>query len=146
VPVTPEGTVLDAQAAANRGFSGLHGWMSAAESVWNANAESGTMTLSERWNYHNELGAQFPIAPLRVLYAASGTVPAACVIRESPAVIEHKLYWSSFANEGEALYLASILNSEVARSRTAALQSRGQWGARDFDKVVGREESFEAPG
>ena len=107
MPVTPEGTVLDAQAAANRGFSGLHGWMSAAESVWNANAESGTMTLSERWNYHNELGAQFPIAPLRVLYAASGTVPAACVIRESPAVIEHKLYWSSFANEGEALYLAS---------------------------------------
>jgi transposase len=51
-------------------------------------------------------------------------------------VIEHKLYWSSFAAENEALYLAAVLNSETARSRTAALQSRGQWGARDFDKVL----------
>ena len=55
---------------------------------------------------------------------------------ESSAVIEHKLYWSSVANENEGLYLASILNSETVRSRTAGLQSRGQWGARDFDKVV----------
>ena len=36
VPVTPQGTVLDAEAAANRGFSGLHGWMSDAEAIWNA--------------------------------------------------------------------------------------------------------------
>jgi hypothetical protein len=35
--------------------------MTAAESVWNANAESGSMKLIERWNYHNELGAQFPL-------------------------------------------------------------------------------------
>jgi hypothetical protein len=32
--------------------------------------------------------------------------------------------------------LTAILNSETSRSRTASLQSRGQWGARDFDKVV----------
>jgi hypothetical protein len=81
VPVTSDGAVLDAQAAANRGFSGLHGWMAAAEAVWSANAESGTMTLVERWNYHNELGAQFPVSALRVVYAASGTVPAACLLR-----------------------------------------------------------------
>ena len=37
-------------------------------------------------------------------------------------------------------YLAAILNSETARSRVAHLQSRGQWGARDFDKVI-----FELP-
>jgi hypothetical protein len=136
VSVTMDGAVLDAQAAANRGYSGLHGWMTAAEAVWNANAESGTMKLVERWNYHNELGAQFPMAALRVVYAASGTIPAACLLRASSAVIEHKLYWSAVANESEALYLAAILNSETVRSRTAGLQSRGQWGARDFDKVV----------
>ncbi len=94
------------------------------------------MTLVERWNYHNELGAQFPLSPLRVVYAASGTIPAACLLRAMPSVIEHKLYWSSFADDDEALYLAAILNSEAARSRIAGLQSRGQWGARDFDKVI----------
>jgi hypothetical protein len=29
-----------------------------------------------------------------------------------------------------------LLNSETARSRVAALQARGQWGARHFDKVM----------
>ena len=33
VPVTAQGAVLDAEAAANRGYSGLHGWMSAAEAT-----------------------------------------------------------------------------------------------------------------
>ena len=51
VPVTDKGIVLDAEAAANRGFDGLHGWMSKAERVWNGNAESGSMTLIGRWNY-----------------------------------------------------------------------------------------------
>jgi SAM-dependent methyltransferase len=135
VPVAADGTVLDAQAAANRGYSGLHGWMTAAESVWNANAESGTMKLVGRWNYHNELGAQFPLASLRVVYSKAGTLPAACLVRDQ-SVIDHKLYWSAPTAEGEAYYLSAILNSETARSRTAGLQSRGQWGARDFDKVI----------
>ena len=36
----------------------------------------------------------------------------------------------------EAQYLEAVLNSETARARVAHLQSRGQWGARDFDKVM----------
>jgi hypothetical protein len=135
VPVTTKGEVLDAQAAANRGYSGLRGWMSKAEAVWNANSESGEMKLKDRWNYHNELSSQFPLAPLRVVYSKAGTLPAACIVRTS-SVIDHKLYWSAFAQEQEALYIEAILNSETARSRIAALQSRGQWGARDFDKVM----------
>jgi SAM-dependent methyltransferase len=136
VPVTAKGEILNAEAAANRGYDGLHGWMRKAEAVWTTNAESGTMTLVQRWNYHNELGAQFPIAPMRVVYAKAGTLPAACIIRDTSFVIDHKLYWSSSASELEAGYLASIFNSETARSRTENLQSRGQWGARDFDKVI----------
>ena len=135
-PVTASGLVLNAEAAANRGFGGLHGWMRQAEAVWKANAESGTMTLTGRWNYHNELGAQFPIAPIRFVYAASGTNPAACVLRDTSAVIEHVLYWSAPPGEEEAHYLAAILNSETARSRAEQYQSRGQWGARHFDKVM----------
>jgi SAM-dependent methyltransferase len=115
-PITPDGTVLDAQAAANRGYSGLHGWMTAAEAVWNANAESGTMKLVERWNYHNELGAQFPLARLRVVYAKAGTLPAACLIR-GQFTIDHMLYWTSPSSEEEGSYLVAILNSETARAR-----------------------------
>ena len=33
VPVTAQGAILDAEAAANRGYAGLHGWMSAAELI-----------------------------------------------------------------------------------------------------------------
>ncbi len=110
--------------------------MTAAEAVWNDNAESGTMKLVERWNYHNELGAQFPIGPIRVVYAASGTIPAACLLRESEAIVEHGLYWSNVSTEAEGSYLTAILNSETVRARVAALQARGQWGARHFDKVV----------
>jgi len=136
LPVSERGDVLNAEAAANRGFDGLHGWMRRAEALWRANAESGSMTLTGRWNYHNELGAQFPIAPLRVLYAASGTLPAACLLRDSRAVVEHMLYWMAPADENEGRYLTAILNSETARARAEQYQARGQWGARHFDKVM----------
>jgi hypothetical protein len=135
VPVTAQGAVLDAQAAANRGYSGLHGWMSAAEAIWNANAESGPMTLTDRWNYHNELGAQFPVPRLRVVYAKAGTLPAACLVRDQ-ATIDHMLYWWTPRSETEGYYLIAVLNSETSRARVAEMQSRGQWGARHFDKVM----------
>jgi hypothetical protein len=135
VPTTADGEILDAETAARRSYAGLHGWMTAAEAIWNANAGSGSMTLTGRWNFHNELGAQFPVPPLRVLYAKAGTLPAACLVRDR-SVIDHMLYWSAPAGEDEGHYLAGILNSETARQRTASLQARGQWGARHFDKVM----------
>jgi hypothetical protein len=135
IPVNGDGTVLDAKKAADRGFRGIIGWMQAAEKLWNASAYS-NLTLVERWNYHNELGAQFPVPPLRVVYAASGTLPAACVVRDDRAVVEHALYW--FAPEGleEAHYLSVILNSDAGRGAVARLQAVGQFGARHFDKVM----------
>ena len=51
-------------------------------------------------------------------------------------MIEHKLYWAAVETEEEAHYLEAILNSEAARLRVAPLQSRGQWGARDLDKLM----------
>jgi hypothetical protein len=135
VPVSDRGTLLDAKAASDRGHGGLHDWMRQAEETWRTLGRNGR-TLVQRWNYHNELSVQFPIPPLRIVYAKAGTLPAACVLRDEHAVIDHKLYWSKPASASEAHYLAAILNSEMARSRVAKLQSRGQWGARDFDKVM----------
>lgn len=136
VPVDEKGEALSAEAAANRGFDGLHGWMRKAEALWNAHAESGSMTLTGRWNYHNELGAQFPIAPLRIVYAKAGTLPAACLLRGQRGVIDHMLYWMAPTDENEGRYLIAILNSETARARAEQYQARGQWGARHFDKVM----------
>ena len=66
VPVSSNGKVLDAKLATDSGFSGLAGWLRSAESAWNESSR-GAMTLTERWNYHNELGAQFPIPRLRMV-------------------------------------------------------------------------------
>jgi hypothetical protein len=134
VPVTAQGAVLDAEAAANRGYSGLHGWMSGAEAIWNAHRPS-EISLIQQYDYYGKLSAQFPIARLRVVYAKAGTLPAACLVRDA-SVIDHMLYWSAPHSENEAYYLSTILNSEVARARVAAIQARGQWGARHFDKVM----------
>jgi hypothetical protein len=135
VPVTPRGAVLDAEAAASRGFSGLHGWMSAAERIWTEHRPS-EISLIQQFDYYGKLSAQFPIPRLRVVYAASGTIPAACLLRGSEAVIEHAIYWAQASSESEGQYLVALLNSETARARVAEMQARGQWGARHFDKVM----------
>ncbi len=135
IPVTERGIMLDAQAAANRGLGGLHGWLSKAERTFSQYTKS-NRSLSDQLNYINQLSAQFPIAPMRVVFAKAGTLPAACLVRDPRAVIDHLLYWMTPGNEAEGRYLSVILNSETARSRAADYQARGQWGARHFDKVM----------
>lgn len=135
IPVTDQGAILDSQAAATRGYSGLPAWMRAAEHVWDQD-RAADMTLVEQFDYYGKLGSQFPIAPLRVLYAASGTIPAAVLLRDNHAVVEHVLYWSEVSAEHEGHFLTALFNAEVTRQRVEALQARGQWGARHFDKVV----------
>ena len=49
---------------------------------------------------------------------------------------DHTLYWAKVDSKQEGLYLLAILNSETARHLAEHLQSRGQWGARHFDKVI----------
>lgn len=128
-------TMLDAQGASAQGHARLHDWLSQAEALWQTHGSSG-LSLAQRWNYHNGLTAQFPTAPLRVLYTKGGSQPAACVLRDAACVIDHMLYWMVPNSEAEALYLTAILNSEALRVRAAAFQARGQFGARHFDKVV----------
>jgi hypothetical protein len=110
--------------------------MRQAEALWTENSESQRMTLAGRWNYHNELGAQFPLASLRVVYAKAGSRPASCILRDDHGVIDHMLYWMDVASEAEGHYLTAILNSETARERAERYQARGQFGARHFDKVM----------
>jgi hypothetical protein len=135
IPVTSEGAVLDSEGAANRGYGGLHAWMKKAEEVWDANRSS-SISLIGQLDYYGKLGAQFPLSPLRVVYAKSGTIAAACIVRDATPAIDHMLYWAPVQNEKEAHYLTGLLNSETTRCRVASLQARGQFGARHFDKVM----------
>jgi hypothetical protein len=127
--------LLDSVTALSAGYSNLAGWLKQAETLWERHGVS-NMSLLDRWNYHNGLSGQFPTTPVRVLFAASGTLPCAVVLLDRQAVVEHKLYWAPVATIEEGRYLAGILGSEAARKKVERLQSRGQWGARDFDKVM----------
>ncbi len=133
--MTAKGEVLDAEAAANRGYDGLFGWMRKAEAVWNEHrsTESG---FAQQLNHYGKLSVQFPLATLRVVYAKAGTQPTAGVLHSGSQLIDHMLYWCAPPTEQEAAFLAAFLNSETMRVRAEQFQARGQWGARHFDKVM----------
>lgn len=111
-------------------------WWRRAETIWEAHRSSGRMSLIERIDYQKGLSNQFPIAPLRVVYTASGMHLAAALVRDSNAVVEHGLYWGIVKTIEEARYLEAILNSELVGIRVRPLQARGQFGPRHFDKYI----------
>ncbi len=134
-----ERRLMDAAEAQRAGYRHLAGWMEAAERLWREYGRSG-LSFVEQLDYYGKLSAQFPAPAIRVLYSKAGTLPAAAVLTDTAGVIDHKLYWAAAGSPEEARYLIGVLNSETARQRVAHLQSRGQWGARDFDKLM-----FELP-
>lgn len=94
------------------------------------------MSLIERWDYQHELMAQLPPASLRVIYSRSGAFTAAALLQSKDAIVNDVLYWASVGSKMEAEYLLAVLNSETVRGRVENLQSRGQWGARHFHRVM----------
>jgi hypothetical protein len=129
------GDLLSSDMAARRGFPGLSRWLAQVEALWQCHGK-GTRSFLAQLDFFGQLSGQFPLAPLRVVYSKAGTLPAAAILRNPRAVIDHKLYWAAVTDEAEAYYLAAILNSETIRVRAEQWQSQGQWGARDFDKVA----------
>ena len=127
--------LLDATKAASRGYPRLARWLEKTEKLWELYNRS-AMSHKERIDYHGELSCQFPIAPIRVVYSASGTNLASCVVQDEKTIIESKLYWSAMDSLEEAHYLCGIFNSEVLRAGVEPYQSQGQWGARDIHKYV----------
>lgn len=135
VPVTDGGDRIDARVAAQRGWLRLADWMQRAEELWNTRS-AGARTLMNRWDFQRALTGQFPPKTLRVIYGKAGMQPAACLVSDPRGVIDHKLYWAAVDTLAEGRYLTAILNSETARARIAHMQSRGEQGARDFDKLM----------
>jgi hypothetical protein len=135
LPILEDGRILTAELALSTGYPYLASRTREIERLW-ADTGKDRYLFTKHIDYMRQLTGQFPIRPLRVVFAASGTLPAACVIRDDRAVVEHILYWAAPETETEAHYLTAILNSETARDRAARYQARGQWGARHFDKVM----------
>lgn len=127
--------LLDAGSAGRAGYIHLARWLRDAERLWERHGRGG-MIFTQQIDYYGKLSAQFPILPLRVVYSASGTLPAAAILIDLNSVIEHGLYWIPIREESEGNYLIAILNSETARKKVEDLMARGQWGARHFDKVM----------
>jgi hypothetical protein len=109
--------------------------METVSNVWEKNKNSSFSFLG-RINFYRALENQLPPSDKVVIFTASGTMPAATFISKNTMIFEHKLYWSPVQSDNEGRFLSAILNSETARSSVEHLQSRGQWGARDFDKVM----------
>jgi hypothetical protein len=117
--------------------SGLAAWWRSAEAAWEKNkATSSNLSLLEQVDYRKKLSNQFPIAEHRVVYTKAGANLVAARITDTTAVIDHKLYWAPVGSIDEARYLVCILNSQVLQDTVRPLQSRGQFGPRDFDKYV----------
>ena len=129
------GRLVDAGTAQQSGYLHLAHWLNSAEQMWTQHTRA-DITFIAQVDYYGKLTAQFPIAPLRVVYTKAGTLPAATLLADPEALIDHKLYWATASSEAEGRYLLGVLNSETARRLAEHLQSRGQWGARDFDKVL----------
>ena len=72
----------------------------------------------------------------KVAYAKAGTLMCAAILRDPSVIVDHMAYWASARSDDEARYLTAILNSEEVRHRIAAMQPKGQGGARHFDNLM----------
>jgi SAM-dependent methyltransferase len=119
-------------------YPGLADWWRGAESIWLANRTSEKRTLPEQLDYMKQLSAQFPFAPLRVVYTKAGSTLAAALVRDDAAVIDESLYWAAVNSEDEGAYLLAILNAPLLNELVRPFQAVGAFGARHFDKYVWR--------
>jgi len=117
-------------------YPGLADWWRAAEETWTANRISEKRTLLEQLDYIKQLSAQFPIAPIRIVYTKAGNYLTAAMVTDLEAVIDHMLYWGVASTVDEARYLTAVLNAPALNKLVEPYQSRGLFGPRHFDKYV----------
>ena len=129
------GEVVSSRGAMTTGATKLAEWLEECEELWDKHGK-GERTFSEQLDYFAQLTSQFPTPPIRVVFAASGANPAATILENDAAVVEHALYWGKFRTKSAAQYICAILNSDTARSLAEKWQAEGQFGKRHFDKAI----------
>lgn len=111
-------------------------WWTAASDLWVEHGTPENYNLTERIDYQRKLSRQIPAPGQRIVYTKSGSRLTAARLPETTAVVSEKLYWATATSAEEAQYLVAVLNSQVVTDRVGPYQSRGQFGARDFDLYV----------
>jgi len=122
-------------------------WLEKVEEMWEKirGEKAKRMSIYERLDYQHNLTNQNPSAKFIVVYTASGTHLASCVVNneywvkesklEKPVIIEHALWRYSTNNVCEAYYLTSILNSNILDNLLKPMQTKGFTGVgRGFEK------------
>ncbi|MCL1897818.1 MAG: hypothetical protein FWG16_03220 [Micrococcales bacterium] len=113
-------------------FEHLAAWWEVSEDLWRNHGRSKGLSLVGQINYMGKMAAQLPIAPIRIVYSTSGTRLTAALVRDRTAICDNRLYWAPISSIREGHYLTAVLNSGFVQSLVEPLQSRGQFGPRDF--------------
>ena len=145
-------TLLDADAAAKKGFSQLSQWLNKAEKQWNKirGEKAKQMNIYERIDRYHGLVKQNLTIGYKVIYNTSGTYLTATVIENKPVsynfsgqkiktngfLADAKTYYCEFENKEESNYIVAVLNSPKINELIKPMQSRGLWGPRDIHKKV----------
>lgn len=134
--------VLTAEELNKKGYREMSHWMRKTEKIWDEKRaeKSDKQSIYEWLDYQGKLSVQTLGSKFLVLYNAAGTNLSAVSINRTdfslPFIVEHKLYWTECLTQGEADYLAAILNSETVNNVIKPFQSTGLMGERDIEKKV----------
>ena len=121
-------------------------WFEPIENLWEERRKS-DMLLIERYDYHKLLTRQNVKDRFRVIYGASGTNLACCVLetdfedfrvyrrRVSGFVVDTTCYFFTSQTKVESHYLCAILNSPYVNQQIEAHQPEGSWGARHIHRT-----------
>lgn len=131
----------------NKGYSKASKYFEKAEKLWqeNATSKSKKMTIYQRLNYQKGITNQNFKSRFKVLYTASSTYLASCVIDQKETrsidgiklngfIAESKTYYFETDNPREANYLCAFLNSKIIDELIKPTQTHGLWGYRDIHK------------
>ena len=121
-------------------------WFEITEQIWEERKKSG-MTLQDRYDYHKMLTRQNVKDGYRVIYGASGSNLACCVLNVSTndlrvygrrvqgIVVDYTNFFCAADTKHEAHYLCAVLNSPFVNDEIKAHQPKGLWGARHIQRT-----------
>ena len=114
---------------------GLRRWWQEARQLWDEHGE-GEHSLDQNIDHYRKLTSQFPIAPIRVVYGASGMHVTACRVTDPQAIVEHQLNWAAAQTIEEARYLCAVLNSVAVTKAVEPFMTSGKGGGRHINSYL----------
>jgi len=133
------------------GFNNAAKYFEMTENNWKkyATGKAKAITIYDWINYRNKIENQNLKIKYKVLYVASSTYMASCVVSVTENLVhkfnnseitlngfiaESKTYYYETGDEKEAHYLCAIFNSKIIDDLIKPLQTHGLWGERDIHK------------